>query len=118
MILVVILTYVLGNGFWSSPGYVGLPFSRSARPAKLFYGNGDVSPCTFSLLLFLVSVSATFKHDEVCHVNEVLKVINDEQRARTQDDRPPDFGEMSLAEVGLALKSQFLAPRTSQQRRW
>ena len=44
--------------------------------------------------------------------------IDDEQKARTRDDRPPDLGEMSLAEIGLALKSQLLAPRTSQQRRW
>ena len=43
---------------------------------------------------------------------------DDEQKARTRDDRPPDLGEMSLAEIVLALKSQLLAPRTSQQRRW
>ena len=30
---------------------------------------------------------------------------------------PPDLGGMSLAEIGLALKSHLLAPRTSQQRR-
>ena len=35
-----------------------------------------------------------------------------EQRARTRDDRPPDLGGMSLAEVGLALKSHLLAPRS------
>ena len=74
----------------------------SVEPPRIFYGNGDVSPFTFSLLLFLVSVSATFKHDEVCHVDEVLKVMDYEQRARTRDDRPPDLGGMSLAEVGLA----------------
>ena len=72
------------------------------EPLKVFYGNGDVSPCTFSLLLFLVSVSATFKHDEVCHFNEVLNVMDDEQRASTRDDRPSDLGRMFLAEVGLA----------------
>ena len=54
----------------------------------------------------------------VCHVDEILKVMDDEQRARTRDDRPPDLSGMSLAEVGLALKSHLLAPRTSQQRRW
>ena len=37
--------------------------------------------------------------DEVCHVDEVLKVMDDEQRARTRDDRPPDLVGMSLAEV-------------------
>ena len=88
-----------GNGLWSSPGDVGLSLS------KWFCGAADdVSPFTFSLLLFLVSVSATFKHDEVCHVDEVLKVMDDEQRARTKNDRPPNLGGMSLAEVGLALK--------------
>ena len=30
----------------------------------------------------------------------------------TWDDRPPDLGGMSLAEVGLALKSHLLAPRS------
>ena len=29
-----------------------------------------------------------------------------------RDDRPPDLGGMSLAEVGLALKSYLLAPRS------
>ena len=48
--------------------------------------------------------------DEVCHVDEVLKEMDDEQRARTRDDRPPDLGGMSLAEVSLALKSHLLAP--------
>ena len=50
--------------------------------------------------------------DEVCHVDEILKVMDDEQRARTRDDRPPVLGGMSLAEVGLALKSHLLAPRS------
>ena len=50
--------------------------------------------------------------DEVCHVDEILKIMDDEQRARTRDDRPPDLGGMSLAEVGLALKSHLLAPRS------
>ena len=49
--------------------------------------------------------------DEVCHVDEILKVMDDEQRARTRDDRPPDLGGMSLAEVGPALKSHLLAPK-------
>ena len=40
--------------------------------------------------------------------------IDNEQKNRTLDDRPPDLGEMSLAEIGLAVKSQLLAPRTSQ----
>ena len=43
MILVVILTYVLGNGFCSSPGDVGLPLSSSVTPPNMFCGNGDVS---------------------------------------------------------------------------
>ena len=34
----------------------------------------------------------------VCHVDEILKVMDDEQKARARDDRPPDLGEMSLAE--------------------
>ena len=38
--------------------------------------------------------------------------MDDEQRARIQDDRPPDLGGMSLAEVGLAYKSRLLAPRS------
>ena len=80
----------------------------SVEPPRIFYGNDDVSPFKFSLLLFLVSVSATFKHDEVCHVDEILKVMDDERRARTRDDRPPDLGGMSLAEVGLALNRIFL----------
>ena len=48
----------------------------------------------------------------MCHVDEILKVMDDEQRARTRDDRPPDVGGMSLAEFGLALKSHLLAPRS------
>ena len=40
---------------------------------------------------------------EVCHVGEILQVMDDEQRAMTWDDRPPDLGEMSLAEASLAL---------------
>ena len=48
----------------------------------------------------------------MCYVDEVLKVMDDEQRARTRDDRPPDLGGMALAEVGLALKSHLLAPRS------
>ena len=80
------------------------------EPPRIFHGNDHVSAFTFSLLLFLVSVSATFKHVEVCHVSEVLKVMDDEQRARIQDDHPPDLGGMSLAEVGLAYKSRLLAP--------
>ena len=45
--------------------------------------------------------------DEVCHVDEVLKVMDDEQKAKSQDNRLPDLGGMSLAEVGLALKSHL-----------
>ena len=56
--------------------------------------------------------------DEVCHVDEILKVMDDEQRARTRDDRPPDLDAMSLAEAGLALKSHLLARGASKQRRW
>ena len=40
------------------------------------------------------------------------QIMEDEQTARTRDDRPPDLGGMSLAEVGLALKSHLLAPRS------
>ena len=58
--------------------------------------------------------SANFKHDEVYHVDEVLRVMDDEQKARTWDDRPPDLGGMSL----VALKSHLLALRVSQQCRW
>ena len=54
----------------------------------------------------------------VCHVDEILKVTDNEQRARTRDGQPPDLGGMSLAEVGLALKSHLFAPRTSHQHRW
>ena len=32
--------------------------------------------------------------DEVCHVDEVLKVMDDEQKAKSQDDRLPDLGGM------------------------
>ena len=84
----------------------------SVEPPRVFYGNDNVSAFTFSLLLFLVSVSATFKHVEVCHVDEVLEVFDDEQRSRMQDDRQPDLGGMSLAEVGLVLISHLLAPRS------
>ena len=45
--------------------------------------------------------SAIFKHDEVCHVGEVFKVMDDKQRTSTLDDRPPVLGGMSLAKVGL-----------------
>ena len=98
----VILTHVLGNGLWSSPGDGGLSLSRngSVEPPRIFYGNDDVSPFTFSLLLFLVSVSATLKHDEVCHVDEVLKVMDDEQRARTQDDRAASVVNFVLRHSG------------------
>ena len=50
--------------------------------------------------------------DEMCHVDEVLKVMGEEQEARSRDDRPPDLNGMSPAEVGLALKSHLLAPRS------
>ena len=30
------------------------------------------------------------------------QIMDDKQRASTQDYRPPDLGEMSLAKVGLA----------------
>ena len=46
----------------------------------------------------------------MCHVSEVLKVMDDKQRASTQGDRPPDLGEMSLAKVGFAEKSRLLGP--------
>ena len=59
----------------------------SVEPPRIFYENGDISPFTFSRLLFLDSASATFKHDEVCHVDEVLKVMDDKQKASTRDDR-------------------------------
>ena len=51
--------------------------------------------------------------DEMCHVDEVLMVMGEEQEARSRDDRPPDLNGMSLAEVGLALKSHLLAPRSA-----
>ena len=54
MILVVILTHVLGSGLWSTPRDVGL-LSRHGSE------------------LFLVSASAIFKLDEVCHVGEFSK---------------------------------------------
>ena len=54
----------------------------------------------------------------VCHVDDIFKVFDDGQKARTLDDRPPNLGEMSHGRIGLALKSQLLAPRTSQERRW
>ena len=38
--------------------------------------------------------------------------MDEEQRAKTQDDRPPDLGGMSLAEVGLALKPHLLDTRS------
>ena len=38
------------------------------------------------------------------------------EKARNQDDRLPDLDGISLAEVGLALKSHLLPPRASQQR--
>ena len=91
----------------------------SVEPSRIFYGSGDVSPFTFSLLFLLVSVSATFKHDEVCHVGEVLKVIDDEQRTRTRDNRSPDLGGMSLGRNRPRLENRiFLARGASQQRRW
>ena len=36
--------------------------------------------------------SATFKHDEVYHVGEVLRVMDDEQNVRTRDDASTRFG--------------------------
>ena len=51
--------------------------------------------------------------DEMCHVDEVLKVMGEEQEARSRDDRPPDLNGMSLAEVGLALKPHLPAPRSA-----
>ena len=97
---------VVAKGCWT------LSRNGSVEPPRIFYGNDDVSPFTFSLFLFLVSISATFKHDEVCHVDEVLRVMDDEQKARTRDDRPPDLDGMSLAEVCLALKLHLLASRS------
>ena len=38
--------------------------------------------------------------------------MDDEQKARSRDDRLPEFGKMSLAEVGLALESHLLGPRS------
>ena len=39
-------------------------------------------------------------------------------KARSRDDLLPDLDGISLAEVGIALKSHLLAPRASLQRRW
>ena len=50
--------------------------------------------------------------DEMCHVDVVLRVMGEEQKIRSRDDRTPDLNGMSLAEVGLALKSHLLAPRS------
>ena len=50
--------------------------------------------------------------NEMCHVDVVLRVMGEEQEARSRDDRAPDLNGMSLAEVGLALKSHLLAPRS------
>ena len=61
--------------------------------------------------MYVLSRSA-FVIVKVCHVDEILKVMGDEERARTRDDRPPDLGGISLAKVGLALKSHLLAPRS------
>ena len=44
----------------------------------------------------------------MCHVDVVLRVMGEEQEARSRDDRAPDLNGMSLAEVGLALKSHLL----------
>ena len=41
------------------------------------------------------------------------QVMDDKQRARTREDHPPDLGGMSLAEVGLALKTHLLALRSN-----
>ena len=38
--------------------------------------------------------------------------MDDEQKARSRDDCLPEFGKMSLTEVGLALESHLLAPRS------
>ena len=46
------------------------------------------------------------------------QVMDDEQKARSRDDRVPEFGKMSLGEVALALESHLLAPEASQQRLW
>ena len=43
---------------------------------------------------------------------EATQVMGDEQKARSRDDRLPEFGKISLAEVGLALESHLLAPRS------
>ena len=50
--------------------------------------------------------------NEMCHVDVVLRVMGEEQETRSRDDRAPDLNGMSLAEVGLALKSHLLAPRS------
>ena len=44
--------------------------------------------------------------------------MDDEQKARSRDDYLPEFGKMSLTEVGLALESHLLAPEASQQCLW
>ena len=51
--------------------------------------------------------------NEMCHVDIVLRVMGEEQEARSRDDRAPDLNGMSLAEVGFALKSNLLAPRSA-----
>ena len=38
------------------------------------------------------------------------QIMDDEQRARTRDDRPPDLGGMSLAEVACLEILHFLGP--------
>ena len=43
---------------------------------------------------------------------EATQEMDDEQKARSRDDRLPEFGKMFLAEVGLALESHLLGPRS------
>ena len=49
---------------------------------------------------------------------EATQVMDDEQKARSPDDCLPEFGKMSLTEVGIALESHLLAPEASQQCLW
>ena len=39
---------------------------------------------------------------------EATQVMDDERKARSRDDHLPEFGKMSLAEVGLALVVLFI----------
>ena len=109
------------RGPHGNPGGWGNPFraksrSEQCRAAALLRYRASPSGRWLRYRFHELVEKKCFCHcsmDEMCHVDEVLRVMGEEQEARSGDGRAPDLNGMSLAEVGLALNSHLLAPRSA-----